>query len=193
MYYVCTTERRTLTEFLEKAAPTPPYEAMTAALDGLYAHHAEDPREREVRCANLTKLFARAYRCYVRGTPSRSPTGGKVAMAFPDVPPQQDEETGEDLIPFSLLSFEPLPDTPHLKIVERVYNPWRFLYTEETVRAIAAQAGGVQVFEGVGVAIPRALTIVASLRDIKQGESLPRQYTLSLHHGTKGPLRGTCV
>lgn len=178
--------------FLDQVPQVSTYEKMGEALVSFFAHEGflnvlqkPDPE--------IASRFVRRYRVYLRG--QRQYLEGTEPIEHPDFPIIDDPWSyGPYEIHYAILELRPVPDSPFLRVIERVYNPERSpLLTEIGVLRRDPQ----ELFEGVAtLGSHESITVVAlrSLGGLKVLE--PRFYmleNLDLRSAANANLLGSCI
>jgi hypothetical protein len=179
--------------FLSQVPDVSGFEKLGESLVTFFAHEAinnvfqkPDPR--------VASRYARKYRVYLRG--ARKYLEGTDPIEHPDFPIIDDPWSyGPYEIHYATLEFRPVPDSPFVRVIERVYNPTRDpLLTEISILFSKLPQ---EVFEGVAtMGSHESITIVVlrSLGGLKILE--PRFYLLENTDGrvrADAPLLGSCL
>lgn len=143
--------------FLDQTPKASTYEKMGEALVTFFAYEGfknvllkPDP--------GMARRFGRKYRVYLRG--KREYLEGTEPIEHPDFPIIDDPWTYTPYeIPYSILEFRPVPESPFLRVFDRVYNPERrALLTEVQTMTRTVH----ELYEGVAtLGSHESITIVA--------------------------------
>lgn len=126
--------------FLRGGEPPPPYEIMGDAVVAFFDRAPRAPEARKEHGANVHAMFARRYRCYLRG--ERTALASDEPFDDPNWPvPARGGTAPAYEIPYAVLELEPLAGTAYIKVSEHVVNPMRSPYWGR-VSAIGAKLSG---------------------------------------------------
>lgn len=113
--------------FLRMGEPPPPYEIMGDAIVAFFDRAPRAPEPRKQHGAKIHAMFARRYRCYLRG--ERTALASDKPFDDPNWPvPEGSELEPAYEIPYAVLELEPLIGTAYIKVSEHVVNPMRSPY-----------------------------------------------------------------
>lgn len=136
--------------FLRAGEPPPPYEIMGDAVVSFFDRAPVAPQARKAHGAMVAAMFARRYRCYLRGERTKLASDEPFDDPSWPVPARTSVEPAYE-IPYAVLDLEPLAGTAYIKVTEHVVNPKRSSHWGRVVSIGAKLSAASEAHNYLGV------------------------------------------